>query len=67
MNLYCGMNTGSDIKKVPGIQEGASPASAESNLSRVSDGLRLEQSCCFGLAGRRAWRRKTESSREETA
>ena len=67
MNLYCGMNTGSDIKKVPGIQEGASPPSAESNLSRVSDGLRLEQSCCFGLAGRRAWRRKTESPREETA
>lgn len=68
INPYWGMSTGSDIKKVPGAQEEESPSSAGNSLSRVSDGLRLEQSCHFCLVRRgRAWRTKTESPREETA
>lgn len=45
------MNTGSDIKEVPTTQEGETPSSVGNNLHRGSKGLRLKQSCCFGLAG----------------
>lgn len=55
------MNTGSDIKEVPTTQEGETPSSVGNNLHRGSNGLRLKQSCCFGLAGRwRAWRGKAK-------